>query len=262
MISVADDIRAAVAEYYDLNPQFPADIAFYKRLIASPDTSILELGCGTGRVLVPLASECGFIQGLDSSAAMLAICRAKLRQANLPASRASVARGDITNFELERTFDLVIAPFRVLQNLETDEQLDGLFAGIRRHLSDGGSCVLNAFRPRSHRDELLRSWVTGRETLAWEVAVEGGRVTCHDMRPRLRRDPLVLYPELIWRRYRGEELADEVKLQIAMRCYYPGDLEALVTSHGFQILDRWGGYAGEAYGEGPELVIRFTHARR
>ena len=259
---MSDDIREAVAQYYDSHPQFPDDIPFYKRLIASPEASMLELGCGTGRVLVPLASECGFIQGIDSSAAMLAICRAKLRQAKLPASRASVARGDITNFRLDRTFDLVIAPFRVLQNLESDEQLDGLFAGIRAHLSDRGSCVLNAFRPRWERDELLRRWVNERETLNWEVPCEGGRVTCHDVRPRLRRDPLVLYPELIWRRYRGDEVAEEVKLQIAMRCYYPGDLEALITSHGFRILDRWGGYAGEQYGEGPELVIRFTHPRR
>jgi SAM-dependent methyltransferase len=257
---MADDIRAAVARYYDLHPQFPADIPFYRRLIASPESSILELGCGTGRVLVPLATECSFIQGIDSSAAMLAICRAKLRKASLPASRASIERGDITSLHLGRRFDLVIAPFRVLQNLETDGELNGLFAGIRRHLSDRGSCVLNAFRPRWERDELLRGWVCARETLNWEVPFEDGRVTCHDLRPRLRPDPLVLYPELIWRRYRGEELAEEVKLEIAMRCYYPDELQALITSHGFQIHERWGGYGGEPYGEGPELVIRFTHA--
>ncbi len=70
---------------------------------------------------------------------------------------------------------------------------------------------------------------------------------------------LVLYPELIYRRYEGEVLQGEAVLKIAMRCYYPEELEQIILGHGFRIVDRWGGYAGEPYGKGPELVVQFTH---
>jgi hypothetical protein len=92
---------------------------------------------------------------------------------------------------------------------------------------------------------------------AWEVAVEGGRVTCHERRPRTDPEKLILYPELIYRRSQGEALSDEARLQIATRCYYPAAFEQLIVGYGFQVIKRWGGYAGEPYGEGPELVIQF-----
>lgn len=247
-----NDIRAEVARYYDLHPEWPADIPFYQSLIPSPDASVLELGCGTGRVLIALASRCGFIQGIDSSQAMLDICRDKLP----PSGKARVTLGDICDFDLGRSFDLIIAPYRVLQNLETDAQLDGLFRCVRAHLSPGGTCVLNVFRPKWHN--LEREWLRDGETFSWEVPVEGGRVTCHDRRLRVDPERRILYPELVWRRYRDDELVEEAVLGIAMRCYDPDDFETLITGHGFRILNRWGGYAGEAYGEGPELVIQFA----
>ncbi len=157
---------------------------------------------------------------------------------------------------------MVIAPYRVLQNLETDRQLDGLFAGIRRHLSPDGKCILNVFNPNRSRDALKVEWCTTEETLDWEVSVGDRQYTCHDRRPRLDPEKMVLYPELIYRTRERTELIDEVVLPIAMRCYYPDEFEALIRNHGFAVANRWGGYAGERYGEGPELVIECRTTRR
>ena len=68
----------------------------------------------------------------------------------------------------------------------------------------------------------------------------------HDRRSRIHPDHLILYPELIWRRYRHDAMVDEAVLKIPMRCYYPDEFSTLITEHGFRIIDRWGGYAGEA----------------
>ena len=244
-----NDIRFEVARYYDLNPEPPVDIPFYRALVPSPQASVLELGCGTGRVLIPFARSCGFIHGIDSSQAMLQICREKLGESE----NARITLGDICDFDLGRRFDLIIAPYRVLQNLETDAQLDGLFRCVRAHLSATGTCVLNVFRPKWQ----AREWLRDGETFNWEVRIEGGRVTCHDRRRRVDVERRILYPELIWRRYRGDALVEEGSLQIPMRCYPPEDFTTLITSHGFRIVNRWGGYAGEAYGDGPELVVQF-----
>ncbi len=252
------DIRAEAARYYDHNPDVPNDIPFYRALIASPGASILELGCGTGRVTLPLVPHCAYIQGIDISAAMLSICRDKLLSAGIPPARARIAAADITDFDLGRTFDLIIAPFRVLQNLETDAQLDGLFRCIHKHLAPQGTCVLNVFRPYLEPEALRAQWSTPDERLSWEVPVEGGRLACYDRRARMDFDRLVLYPELVYRRYEQQALAEESVLQIVMRCYYPDTFESLIVDHGFTVLGRWGGYNGEVYGQGPELVIQFA----
>jgi SAM-dependent methyltransferase len=252
------DIREEAARYYDYESDWLQDIPFYEQRIPSPEARILELGCGTGRVLVPLARSCGCIRGVDISEAMLDICRRKLNAAGILPSGAQVEVGDISRIDLHSEFDLIIAPFRVFQNLETDEEVDGFFDVVHRHLARGGSCILNVFKPKWDREGLKRHWLSDKERPQWERETEGGRVTCHTRQRRMDEETLVLHPELVYRRYEGDSLVDETVLRIPMRCYYPDDFDELVRAHGFDILERWGGYAGEAYGEGPELVLQFA----
>jgi len=252
------DIRTESAKYYDRNPNVPDDIPFYIKHIPSQQTTILELGCGTGRVTSALVRHCRYIHGLDISESMISICRGKLMKANTPPSKAKIEVGDITGFDLGQTFDLIIAPFRVLQNLESNSEVDGLFRCVRKHLAPGGTCILNVFNPDRDRERLRREWCTDKEKLSWEVPVEGGTIACYDRRPHMNPEKLILYPELIYRRYEGQVLREETVLKLVMRCYYPDDFETLVTAHRFNIIHRWGGYSGEVYGRGPELVIQFA----
>lgn len=250
-----EDFRGAAAQYYDLAPHHPNDVPFYAGRVPSSESRVLELGCGTGRVTLPLLEHCASVHGIDHSEAMLEVLRRK--SADLPESRLSLHCGDICDFAFEERFDLVIAPFRVVQNLETDAQLDSLLAGIASHLTPRGRCILNAFRPRQTRLDMIEKWATGIEHHAWSVETREGVVSCYDRRMRVRRDPLVLYPELIYRRSLGGEVVDEAVLSIAMRCFYPDDFIEWIEKGGFRVTGRWGGYAGEAYGEGPELVVGF-----
>lgn len=249
-----NDPRALAAKFYDLDPDMPNDIPFYLSRLPVTNGQVLELGCGTGRVTIELAQHCAFIIGIDRSAAMLSICRDKLSAAGI--SNAELLQGDISNFCLERTFDFIVAPYRVLQNLETDTQLHGLFSNIRRHLRPGGRCILNTFDPRSP-EELHSRWSAQQESLDWDVPIDGGRVTCVARRLGIQMNPLVLHPELIYRVYRGEELVEEAGYRFVMRCYYPDELLTRVRDEGFRVTAMSGGYAGEAYGDGTELVVEF-----
>ncbi len=254
---MANDYRKTAAPYYDLDPALD-DIPFYLSKIPSPDASVLELGCGTGRVLLPLSEACGYIHGVDHSDGMLDLCREKLHEASVPPTRARVSVGDITNLDIDRTFDLIIAPFRVIQNLETDEQMDGLFETIRKHLGPRGTCILNVFRPYTDPDALRESWLRPGESLNWEQSKDGLRIRCHERRVGIDREKLIVYPELVYRSYDGDRQVDEAVLKISMRCYYPDQFVNLIESHGFETLERRGGYTGEQYGEGPELVDQFA----
>ena len=251
------DIRYEAARYYDYCPVTPHDLPFYIQHLPSPQAKVLELGCGTGRVTIPLSQQCALVHGFDLSEAMISICREKLQQENIPPAKVKVEVGDITDLDLGQKYDLIIAPYRVFQNLETDDEVNGLFDSVRRHLAPQGSCILNIFNPKWDRETLGRRWSSEEEDLDWEVMVEGGRVACYDRRVRMDKEKMILYPELIYRRYENEVAVDEAILKIVMRCYYPQEFETLIEAHDFDIMNRWGGYAGEAYGEGSELVIQF-----
>jgi SAM-dependent methyltransferase len=257
---VLRDIREGEARFYDLNPNVPKDIPFFLKRIPSPDARVLELGCGTGRVSIPVAQRCAFLYGLDLSSAMLEICRSKLQASGLGEERVRIARADICNFDLGQTFDLIIAPFRVVQSLVTDAQLAGMFGCIRKHLARSGRCVLNAFNPNRDPATMRSDWVSDQEELAWEVETPHGRVARYDVRRRIDGEPLVLYPDLVYRRFVGAELVEEVLASIPMRCHYPEDFLSRIESEGFRTTGKWGGYIGEEYGVGGELVVEFSEA--
>jgi SAM-dependent methyltransferase len=251
------DIRNEAAIYYDFTrPPFD-DVPFYKERIPFPEASVLELGCGTGRVLVPLLDSCGYIHGIDLSGCMLQICREKISQTGVPSGKVRVETGDISSFDLERRFDLIIAPYRVFQNLETDAQIDGLFRCVGKHLARNGSCILNVFHPWP-LDRIQQAWGSDQEHFLSETPVPGGRLVRHERKQRMDLKKQILYPEMIYRRYEDQSLVDEAHLRICMRFYYPEQFEKLATDHGFSIIGRWGGYNGEPYGEGQELVVQFT----
>ena len=251
------DFRTEVAKYYDCSPMQPDDVEFYKSRLPSPDSTVLELGCGTGRVLVPLMEHCSYIHGIDVSEAMLALCRKKLQALSASKKRCIVQPGNITDLNLGGSFDLITAPFRVFQNLETDDEVNGFFQTVKNHMAPGATCILTAFRPSLDREALAVEWARGEEILSWEAPIEGGRVTCHERRKGADPEKQVAYTDLVYRRYRGEQLEDEAVLNLLMRYYYPDEFAAIIENHGFQIVNRWGGYAGEPYGEGPELVVQF-----
>lgn len=244
------------AEVYDLFTDFP-DREFYLDL-ADPGIDVLELGCGTGRITLDLAGRVRSITGVDMSTEMLERAREKCAGSGF-ADRITLVEGNIADIDLGRAFDLVILPFRVFQALHSDELVDGLFEVIRRHLKPGGSSVINAFRPNLPRDRMAAEWIAPEPAFVREARWKDGVVRHFDLRGEMDADTMVLYPTLIYRFVDtdGRETG-EFRQKISMRCWWPDDLREAVTSRGFRILDELGGYAGEPYGEGNELIIRFT----
>jgi SAM-dependent methyltransferase len=256
------DSRAGAAKFYDLNPNFPDDVPFYLRRIRGPGARVLELGCGTGHVSIPLALNGAAVHGIDRSPAMIEILRSRLSTVAFE-SGGSVTTGvaDIADFEVGRTFDFIIAPFRVFQNLDTDREIEGLFRCVRRHLDPAGRCILNTFHPNRPPERMRLEWSSNDENLSWRIKHATGTHACFDRRTRTDEERLVLYPDLIYRRYDGDRVIEEHTLSIAMRCHYPDDFVALVERHGFRVFGGWGGYADEPWGAGPELVLEFGPAQ-
>lgn len=140
------DNYAAIAELYDSVPFYATrpDVAFYVEHAIGSGGPVLELGCGTGRVLIPIAREGLTVTGIDSSLAMLGTCASKLAlEADSTRACTTLLLGDMRNFHLQRRFALVVIPFGSFQRLLTmQDQLDCLTA-IRSHLHPEGQLVFD-----------------------------------------------------------------------------------------------------------------------
>ncbi len=139
-----------VAEFYDHIVPYNErdDVARFVEWARASSGPVLELGCGTGRVLIPTARAGVEIVGLDLSARMLAVCRAR-RAAEPPEVRRRVelVEGDMTAFALGRRFGLITIPFRPFQHILTVGGQLACLACVRDHLADDGLFVLDLFNP-------------------------------------------------------------------------------------------------------------------
>jgi SAM-dependent methyltransferase len=109
--------------------------------------AVLELGCGTGRLLLPLHEAGLCVVGLDASERMLDLLAAKAGPDGPEAVLGDMADFTIAGAEGPRRFALVFAAFNTLFNLATAEALDGCFASVARHLEPEGRFAVECFVP-------------------------------------------------------------------------------------------------------------------
>jgi len=139
-----DEYEGAFAELYDLHsPGLPGDAAFYVEE-AKKGSSVLELGCGTGRIALAMAGAGVPVTGLDLAKTMLAIARGKLDAAPEDVrERVTLVRADMRRFELEKRFDLAIFPYRTFMHLLEPADQKAALACARKHLAPGGRLALD-----------------------------------------------------------------------------------------------------------------------
>jgi len=258
------DGYAACAEFYDAVDPYSkrADVAFFIELACEARGPILELGCGTGRVLLPSARAGYEITGLDASAAMLEVCRRKLtREGSDVQERVALHAGDMRAFDLGRKFALVTIPFRPFQHLETIADQLACLACVRRHLAPGGRFAFDLFDPRLEVlvDE-ARAKGFGYEP---EVTLPDGRKLKRWARvPRHDRPNQVLHCELIYDTVAPDGREARVVDAFRMRYLFRYEAEHLLWRAGFEVEALYCDYDKSPYGAKPEQELIFVaHAK-
>lgn len=141
-------------EIYDAQTQFGyffQDEDFYRQTAQITGGPVLELGCGTGRLAIPLLETGLEVHGLDASAAMLEVARRK--RASLSAGtgeRLHLHLGDMSRFELGNRFAFIFIAFRSFQLLTTSEAQRRCLHCVREHLTPNGKVIINIFDPLYH----------------------------------------------------------------------------------------------------------------
>lgn len=132
------DDYAAFYDWENAQTVMRRDVAFWQRLAAAVEGPVLELGCGTGRITVPVARSGARVVGIDRSLPMLERAARKLRRARL-AGKARLVRGDIRYLPFPAgRFPLVMAPYGILQSLTREQDLAATLASVARVMPRGG----------------------------------------------------------------------------------------------------------------------------
>jgi SAM-dependent methyltransferase len=129
------------------------DLPFWFELAAQTGDPILELGCGTGRVLIPLAQAGFHTIGLDHNLAMLKFVKASIGPQIQPAPMLIVA--DISRFMLTKQFPLIILPCNTFSTLHENYRHSALEC-VRKHLKPGGVFAASLPNPEQLKD--LPAW--------------------------------------------------------------------------------------------------------
>ena len=247
-----------VAEFYDYIPLYAnrPDVNFYVDWARRADGTVLELGCGTGRILIPTAVAGCRITGLDSSGRMLSKCLEKLvKQPNEVRQRVRLVESKMTAFGLREAFSLVTAPFRGFQHLLAVEgQLSTLLC-VHRHLAIGGKFVFDVFQvhPQALFDP---AWTEEREE-GPEIALPDGRKLRRTHRvAAFHRAEQYNDVELIHYVTHLDGTTERLVYAFPMRYFYRFEIEHLLARCGFRLLELFGNCEGAAFrDDSPDMIF-------
>jgi SAM-dependent methyltransferase len=141
----------AFARYYDADyGAFADDIPFYRELARRCDGPVLEVMCGSGRLLVPLALAGHQVAGVDVSAAMLALARGRLGAAGLH-KQVELLEADIRERLPHGPFGLVIVALNSFMHLATTADQLAALKQIHIALRPGGLLAIDVYNPDPRR---------------------------------------------------------------------------------------------------------------
>ncbi len=229
----------AWAPYYDLiHEGLPGEAEFYVGQAVRIGGPVLELGCGTGRLAIPMAMSGVDVTGLDNSAGMLALCKEKARRIRRLPGKLDLVQADMRDFDLAAEFKLVVMAYRTFMHLLTPADQCACLQQVRNHLRDDGVFILNVWAARPSRIVAVRGMHDPGEFLL------AGEHHIPDAGIRLVHHHTAEYDEvrqLIIERHRIEEwdhrgrLLREAELPLVRAWVTPREMEHLVRRCGFDI---------------------------
>jgi SAM-dependent methyltransferase len=209
-------------------------VDFYRAEADRQSGRVLELGCGTGRKLIPIAADGHPCVGLDSSSDMLAAAQ---RKADVGGAAVEWTKGDMRTFDLGRTFDLVFIAGNSLLHLHEPEDLVRCFRSVRRHLAPGARFVFDVFNPSVR---LLADADGVRRTRQSFTDPDRGRVSVdvaesYDARAQVTRGT--------WY-FSTDSEPDFLAVPLEIRSIFPQELPVLLALSGLRLVERFGDWSG------------------
>jgi SAM-dependent methyltransferase len=268
----AGDPYARIADWYDAeHDAFEDDVQFYRDLAAGAGPTVLEVGCGSGRVTVVLARLGSAVTGVDSSEAMLARCRARLAR-ELAAVRERVqlvcadarALGDAA----PGPFALSLLPLNTFAHFATPAERLAVLTRVRERLVPGGRLVLDVDLqgPRRLLESPGQLWLLG----AWDLAAAPGApaIAVGSSVQVVHLASAVPHPQVdaavVTHLYDTQTADGTMRRTIArmtLALLSRGEVELALERAGYAVESVYGSYELEPYAPGAERALFVAHTR-
>lgn len=246
-----------LSRLYDAFP-FDADLAFYRQLAQEHGSRVLELACGTGRLLLPLARAGCHVVGVDASPHMLTRAKEKLRSAGREVEqRCRLVQGDFCSFDLGEAFDVVIIAVRSFAYLQEREHQQRCLRRIFRHIRPGGVVALDLLNPSP--EWLLEPPGGLRQDLVEEL--DGGAVLRTEAAVTTDRARQVRVIRSIYEVIDARGDSQKRVVEWPFRYTYRFEAELLLEAAGFEVDAVYGGYAKEAFTSDSDTMLLLAERR-
>jgi SAM-dependent methyltransferase len=252
------DSYEITAKYYDgayAAKRDLVDLPFYLELAEKSPGRVLEIACGTGRVLIPIARKGIEIYGVDSSRPMLEILKRNLQKESPKVrERVTLHEGDMREFRLGMQFPLVIIPFRPMQHMHTVEDQIHALKTAAAHLTDDGILAFDVFYPKF---ELINTKI-GEEVpeMEWKSSSDPSAI----VRRYFRKESVDKINQIfdftfIYRTFVGDKVIAEETENFQLGLYTYPHLRALFLLSGLEVAEEYGSFAKAPMDNGAEQMI-------
>lgn len=228
MTPFCDTYTGLIADWYDdWLSGMKEDIAYYVEVFQGYSGSALELACGTGRLLLPLAQSGVAIEGLDSAPDMLAVLRKKA--ASLGLDNIRFYEQPMQEFAIPKKFDSIFIASGTFQLLIPHEHALACLRCAHQHLRDDGSLLIDVFVPW---DDIQSGSSSSYRVVRDSTRADGSRGIVLE---RFEIDIPAQVKKGVYRYefYKDSRLTDCFMKDLWLRWYWKDEFVKLLTSAGF-----------------------------
>ena len=246
------------AEFYDAvyTERLSPDIGFWVEMAKQAGGRTLELACGTGRVLLPIAQAGCEITGIDLSPHMMPKCRERLaREPEDVRGRVRLVLANMTDFNTGETYALAIIPARSFQILIDPREQEACLRTIAAHLQPHGRLVIDVFNPRFPM--LFEAQYLRESTVRVDVPLSGGStVTVARRIAAYHKDAQYNDVELIYYVHHPDGKEERLVQSFPFHYFFRYEMEHLLRLCGFEVVELYGDFDKSAFkSESPEMIF-------
>jgi 2-polyprenyl-3-methyl-5-hydroxy-6-metoxy-1,4-benzoquinol methylase len=248
----------SIAPFYDMeHAHFDEDLNLYTNFAELCGGPLLELACGSGRLLVPLAREGYTLTGVDNSARMLKLAQEALEQAGV-AAQCTLVQENISRLRLGQKFRLVFIALGSFGHVCTRQEQRQTLAAVREHLTSGGMFILDISNADVRYMEQLSGQVLHQGT--WHR--DDGTVLSHFVSPASSLTKHLLELTHFYEEHCQGEAVRRTVTTTHLYLFERTEVELLLEEAGFTIKDVYGDYELSPYQHDSPRMIFIAELRK
>lgn len=247
-----------IAPFYDVeHAHFDEDLNLYVNFAELCGGPLLELACGSGRLLVPLAREGYELTGVDSSSRMLKLAQAALEQAGV-AAKCTLVQEQMSKLRLGQKFRLAFIALGSFGHVCTRQEQRQTLAAVRDHLTTGGKFILDISNADARYMEHLSGQMLHQGT--WQR--EDGSMLSHFVSPASSLTKHLLELTHFYEEHRQGEEVRRTVITTHLYLFERNEVELLLEEAGFAIADVYGDYELGPFEHDSPRMIFIAEARK